>query len=266
MTYEQILFTKEENLGLIMLNRPDKLNAWTPQMLDEMLAAIMACNDDPNIGAMVISGMGRAFCAGADVAQFRQRLDVLAAPTAPAADTSLRAVEWVKLLRQSKPTIAAVNGIAVGIGVTQILPMDIRICSDQARFGFFFVNMGITPELLSSTLLPQLVGMGRAREWCLRGHLIPAEEALATGLVTHVYPHAELLVQAKNLAREIATKSRTAVLAIKEVLDDNAFAADLEAVHQREQIALSRCFKSWEHREAVTAFLEKRPPDFSPRY
>jgi 2-(1,2-epoxy-1,2-dihydrophenyl)acetyl-CoA isomerase len=265
MAFEQITLTKEDDLGLIMLNRPEKLNAWTRQMMAEMTEALTACNADPAIGAVVISGTGRAFCSGADIGGFQQRLHTQHAGESVPGDNGVDLPAFVDLLRQGKPTIAAVNGAAVGVGVTQILPMDIRVCSTAATFGFFFIRMGLVPEFASSALLPQLVGMGRAREWCLTGRLVMPDEALATGLVTHVFEPGALLPRAKELARQITDKSRTAALAIKEILDANALAQQLSAVHRSEQAMLERCFQSWEHREAVAAFLEKRPPDFTPR-
>ncbi|PON14056.1 hypothetical protein C2W62_31065 [Candidatus Entotheonella serta] len=126
-------------------------------------------------------------------------------------------------------------------------------------------SQGLVPEFTSSALLPQLVGMGRAREWCLTGRLIMPDEALAAGLVTHVFEPDELLPKTKELARQITDKSRTAALAIKEMLDANALAQQLPAVHRSESAMLERCYQSWEHREAVSAFLEKRQPDFTPR-
>jgi len=266
MTFEQITFTKEGSLGLIMLNRPERMNALTPQMMAEMRKAIGDCNEDVSIGAIIMSGNGRAFCAGADMAQFQQRIAAQEGSGTPPRGSALVALsDWIAFIRNSKPTIAAVNGVAVGAGVTQILPMDVRVCSDQAKFGFIFVNIGITPELGSSALLPQLVGMGRAREWCLSGRFILPDEALASGLVTHVFPHEELLSRAKEIGQEIAGKSRTAVMAIKGLLDKNALSTDMAAVQGREIEEFERCLQSPEHKEAVAAFMEKRRPDFSRR-
>ncbi len=265
MTFEQITLTKEDDLGLIMLNRPEKLNAWTRRMMAELTEAITDCNEDKAIGAVILSGTGRAFCAGADIGGFQQRIQAQQSGTAPDADNGTDLPAFVDLLRHGKPTIAAVNGAAVGVGVTQILPMDIRVCSTAAKFGFFFIRMGLTPEFTSSALLPQLVGMGRAREWCLTGRFVMPDEALTSGLVTHVFEPDDLLPKTKELARQITDKSRTAALAIKEMLDANALAQQLSAVHRSEQATLERCFQSWEHQEAVAAFLEKRQPDFTPR-
>ncbi len=266
MVFEQITFTKEGKLGLIMLNRPQKLNAWTPQMMAEIRKAISDCNEDKSIGAIMVSGNGRAFCAGADIANFQQRIETRERSDRPSDNGDPGgASDWGAFIRGSKPTLVAVNGVAVGIGVTQILSMDVRVCSDQAKFGFFFVKMGLVPELTSSALLPRLVGVGRAREWCLSGRFVLPDEALASGLVTHVFPHEELLARTKEVAQEIAEQSRTSIMAIKALLDENALSMDMAAVHQREMAELEKCYRGWEHKEAVAAFMEKRKPDFSSR-
>src|SRR5262249_50340261 len=176
MTYAQIRFEQRGRVGVITLDRPDKLNAWTPQMMAEYRDAIQRANDDADIGAIVMTGAGRAFCAGADIAA------VFDAGLAGAARGDGSGEDYLGFLaRMPKPTIAAINGVAVGVGITQVLPFDIRIASVDARIGFFFVRMGLVPELASSSLLPQLVGAGRALEWCLTGRLVPSAERLASG-------------------------------------------------------------------------------------
>ena len=267
MAFEQISFEREGSVGVIMLDRPERMNAWTPQMMEEMRRAISECNDDPSIGAVVVSGNGRAFCAGADIALFRQRLSARESGEKRAGSEAgpADAYQWVSFIRRSKPIVAAVNGVAVGVGVTQILPMDVRVCSERAKFGFFFVKMGLVPELASSALLPQLVGCGRAREWCLTGRFVLPDEARRSGLVTHVFAHEELLSAAKVVAADIAAHSRTSIMAIRGLLDENGFSHDIAAVAGREAEAMRRCYRSWEHKEAVAAFIEKRKPDFSPR-
>jgi 2-(1,2-epoxy-1,2-dihydrophenyl)acetyl-CoA isomerase len=174
MTYEQITVEQRGRVALITLNRPEKLNAWTPQMMAEMRSAIRAAASDNATGAIVVTGAGRAFCAGADIdAVFKQNSE--ARDSGREENTAQAgAGNWVTFLRQlPKPTIAAINGAAVGIGITQILPMDIRIASDQARIGMFFVKMGLVPELASSALLPQMEGQARAIEWCPRAASSP---------------------------------------------------------------------------------------------
>src|SRR3954463_11537237 len=181
-------------VALITLNRPDKLNAWTPQMASEQADAINAANDDPDVGAIVMTGAGRGFCAGADMdATFRTRLEGTdpGGTTAQGSGGMPAEVDWVDLLRTSKPLIAAVNGAAVGIGMTMILPCDVIVASDRARFGMFFVKVGLVPELASTHFLVQRVGFGRANEMALTGALYDAQEAHRMGLAHRpVEPHA----------------------------------------------------------------------------
>src|SRR5256885_5753404 len=191
MSYETIEYATQGRVALITLNRPDRLNAWTPQMAAEQAAAINAANDDADIGAIVMTGAGRGFCAGADMeATFGKRLDGVdpGGTTAQGSGGMPAEVDWVGLLRSSKPLIAAVNGAAVGIGMTMILPFDVIVAADAARFGMFFIKVGLVPELASTQLLVQRVGFGHASEMCLSGRLYSADEALAAGLVQRVLP------------------------------------------------------------------------------
>jgi enoyl-CoA hydratase/carnithine racemase len=163
----------------------------------------------------------------------------------------------------TKPTIAAINGAAVGIGITQVLPFDIRIASAEARIGFFFVRMGLVPELGSSSFLPRLVGAGRALEWCLTGRMITAAEARDGGLVTEVLNPDALLDRALALGEELAERPLDAVQLIRSLLRDNAHEPDFREVTRREGDALRLAYASPQHHEAVKAFLEKRKPNFT---
>ena len=178
MAYETILLEKADDIAVLTLNRPQRLNAWTAQMNAEMHAAISACNDDAEVGAIVVTGAGRGFCAGADIRDnFKARM---AAPTPDSETAPVREVpgNWIELVRSSKPLIAAVNGACVGVGATMILPMDIIVASEEAKFGMLFVKMGVTPELASSHFLVQRMGFGRASEMCLTARLYSGREAL----------------------------------------------------------------------------------------
>jgi len=265
MDYEQILYEQRGRVGLITMNRPDKLNAWTARMQAEMRDAIDRAVAGRSVGAIVLTGAGRAFCAGADISVFRAGIDSgnarsqTVAPGAP-----VDAVNWVDYCRQSPlPLIAAINGAAVGIGITQILPFDIRIASDKARIGMFFVRMGLVPELASSHLLAQLAGTGRALEWCLTGRMIEAAEAREAGLVSEVVPADRLLDRALDLGEELAGQARESMAKIKRLFAENAVESDINAVMHREAVALAEAYTSAEHREAVTAFFEKRKPNFA---
>ena len=258
MTYEQICFDQRGRVGVITLNRPEKLNAWTPRMMAEYRDAIQRSNDEPGIGAIVMTGAGRAFCAGADIeAVFKAGID-------RGRERSDGGEDYLAFLaRMAKPTIAALNGVAVGVGITQVLPFDIRIASEDARIGFFFVKMGLVPELGSSRLLCQLAGTGRALEWCLTGRMVPAAEARSAGLVSEIVPADRLLDRALALGEELADQPLAAVRLIRSLLRDNASEASLAEVQRREAEALREAYRSSEHREAVSAFLEKRKPDFA---
>ena len=267
MAYEQITSEQRGKVALITLNRPEKLNAWTPKMMAEMRHAMDAAVAEPSIFSIVVAANGRGFCAGADIGSvFAKRVEAIESGSDDA-DATTRAAgsgSWVDYLRTlPKPTIAAVHGAAVGIGVTQILPMDIRIAADNARFGFFFVKMGLVPELASSALLPQMVGMSRAIEWCLSGRMIGAVEAKESGLVSEVVPADQLLERALALGETLANNPGPAMASIRSLLVGNVHNDDIAAVQKSEGVALESAYRTWQHKEAIGAFLEKRAPDFS---
>jgi enoyl-CoA hydratase/carnithine racemase len=260
MSYEQIRFEVRGGVGLLTLNRPERLNAWTYQMSAELADAIEYCNGADTVGAMVMTGEGRGFCAGADIGDtFKARLD--GTDSGVIRDQS-GAADWVALLRRSKPIVVAVNGASVGVGATMILPCDVIMAADTARFGMSFVRMGLVPELASSHFLVQRMGFGRASEMCLTGRLYSAREAHAMGLVDHLIPHEQLLEKALELAGLMAANPAPQLRWIKQLISDNGCATDLQAVQRREQDLLEQAFASPEHKEAVAAFLEKRQPDY----
>ena len=184
--YEDILVDVADDVCTITLNRPHRLNAWTGRMSAELYDAIDDANGNPNVGAMVLTGAGRGFCAGADIKDsFKARLD-------DAGESVAMRGDWIELVRSSKPLIAAVNGACIGVGATMILSMDVIVASDKARFGMAFVKMGVTPELGSSHFLVARVGFGRASEMCLTGRLYSGEEAFNLGLADRLVPHDQL--------------------------------------------------------------------------
>jgi enoyl-CoA hydratase/carnithine racemase len=259
----EILVEQRGDVLLLTLNRPDKLNAWHPGMGRTLMAAIADANADPSIGAIVMTGAGRAFCAGADVsAVFDQPRDEAAGDADNDPGAGVRAFDWVGLCAQSKPLIAAVNGIAIGVGVTQILNFDVIVASDAARFGIGFIKMGLVPELAATRLLTQRMGPGQARRFTLSGDVWAADEALATGLVDQVVPAEALLDEALGLAVRIAGNPPPQLLWTKQLLADNVFETDLQLVQERELATVQRCFASPEHAEAIQAFMEKRAPRF----
>jgi len=265
MAYDTILYERRGDVALVTLNRPEKLNAWTPRMSVEQADAIERANADPAVGAIVMTGAGRGFCAGADMAEtFQKRIG----GTDPGEGTERgsgglpEGLDWVALVRRSKPLIAAVNGAAVGIGLTLILPFDVIVASEQARFGMLFIKMGLVPELASTHYLVQRVGFGRASEMCLSGRLVGAEEAGRIGLADRVLPHDGLLDEALALAAAIGANPAPTLRMTKQLLTKNAAETDLDAVQRLESELLRECWKTPEHAEAVRAFLEKRPPRF----
>lgn len=265
MAYEQIIYEKRGNAALITLSRPDKLNAWTPHMAGELAHAIEAANADGDIGAIIMTGAGRGFCAGADVdAVFKTRVDGKdpGENTAGGSGGMPANVDWIKLARASKPLIAAVNGVAVGIGVTMILPFDIIVAAEETKFGLVFVKMGIVPELASSHFLVSRMGWGQASEMMLTGRLYPAAEAHAKGLCEYVVPQAELLPKAFELANLIAENPSRQLRMTKALLTQNACTTDLSHAQKLETDALQECWTTPEHHEAIDAFLNKRKPDF----
>lgn len=261
MAYEQILSQLQGRVGVIRLNRPEKLNAWTGQMGEEILDQVEAWNRDDAVGAILVTGEGRAFCAGADIGGFANR----ARENAQGAGETLRrgGAGFTHAIRASKPTVAAVNGYAMGIGLTMILPFDVRIASTRAQMSIRFIKMGLMPELGSTRLLAQLVGLGNASDMCLTGRIVGAEEALRMGLVTAVTEPDDLFETALAKASEIADNPTRAVMMIKELLNKNPLDGDLEAVMERENLRDQIARRLPDHTEAVTAFLEKRPPAFN---
>ena len=277
MAYEQIKYEVADNILTLTLNRPDKLNAYTHTMQTEMIDALDRADKDDNIRAIIVTGAGRAFCAGADLsaggATFDRaaRGDRVTAPLRPNGE-----VEWsddavrdgggrltLRIFKSLKPVIAAVNGPAVGIGVTMQLAMDIRIAADTARFGFVFARRGIVPEACSSWFLPRIVGIAQALEWTYSGRVFEAQEALAGRLVSKVVPQAELLSTARALAREIADNTAAVSVAlIRQMMWRMLGADDPMEAHKIDSRGIYSRGASADVREGVTAFLEKRPAKF----
>jgi enoyl-CoA hydratase/carnithine racemase len=250
------LFERRGRIGLITLNRPERLNAWSAEMARLVREAIEECNGDDGIGAVVITGTGRGFCSGADLRRDR---------SAEEATTPRRRGEEEPLpffLQRSKPLIAAINGPAVGIGLTLTLACDVRIASDQARLSARFVRIGLTPELGSTFFLPQIVGLGNAAELILTGRIIDAAEAGRIGLVNRVVPHDRLLDEAFALAEEIAFNPTQQLHWAKQLLYANAANDNLRSVVRSEDEIFTQAMRTEAFAEAGRAFSEKRQPNF----
>jgi enoyl-CoA hydratase/carnithine racemase len=264
MAYEQIIAEQQGDVLVLTLNRPERLNAWTPKMLGELSDAITKANDDRSIGAIVVTGAGRGFCAGADIGgQFAKNLDEAPSDApAPPAEAEGRAGSWIDLCRSSKPLVAAINGACIGVGLTMVLPFDQLVAAEGAKLSARFVKMGLVPELASSHFLVTRCGFGNASYLALSGATLVAEDAIRYGLVDRVVPGDQLLDTAIALARELGENPAPQLRMIKELLTQNAAETDLDAVQRREGEALGRAYRTPEHHEAVRAFLEKRPPNF----
>ena len=259
-TYEQIIVEQRDAVLKITLNRPEKMNAWTPKMMGELTSTIQAANDDGAIGAIVVTGAGRGFCAGADIgAVFDKNLK---AGARPEPEPDRRGVDWVALCRESKPLIAAINGASVGVGLTLVLPFDQILAAKGAKLSCRFVKMGLVPELASSHFLTIRCGFGAASWLSLSGATVLAEEAKELGLVDRVCEPDALVDEAMAMADELAGNPPTQLRLIKQLLTQNAGETDLAAVQRREVDALGIATKSPEHKEAVAAFLERRTPVF----
>ncbi len=267
--YEQILFEQQGRVGIITLNRPERLNAWTWRMKAEIEDAMERCNADPGVGCIVVTGAGRGFCSGADMGAFEGAIK--ARDKATSDEDRLRASAPPRrreptdegFFQASKPIIAAINGAAVGVGLTMTLTMDLRIASDSARFAMRFVRMGIVPEASSSLYLPQIVGIANALELSLTGRIIGAQDALRYGLVNRVVPQDSLMTETMALAGEIAANPTDATWSAKRLLHRNMVESDKIAVVSREGAAITKQYDSAGHKEAVRAFIEKREPRFN---
>jgi enoyl-CoA hydratase/carnithine racemase len=283
MPYETIDYTVADNLLTLTLNRPDKLNAFTAQMMAELIDAFDRADADDDVRAIIVTGAGRAFCAGADLSAGAKTFDYAARPDRPAHKASpVKAdgtIDWshpsvrdgggrlaLRIFECLKPVIAAVNGAAVGVGVTMLLPMDIRLASEDARFGFVFNRRGITPEACSGWFLPRIVGIGRALEWTFTGRVFAAQEALAGGLVRSLHKPDELLAAARALAREIADHTAPVSIALTRQMYWRMLGADhpMEA-HKIDSRSIYARGAAADAKEGVQAFLEKRPACFTNR-
>ncbi len=259
MRDEFILTETRGRVGLITMNRPDKLNAMNPQMDGEIRRQIAEWGADDSVGAIVWTGAGRGFCAGADIGRFEARRDGQSVEEiAPTPQDS-----WHEAIKAAKPIIAAINGVAIGEGLTRTLPCDIRIASESARLSFRFARVGLTPEFASTHYAPQLIGIGRTLEYMLRANLIPADEALAAGLVNYVYPDGEMLDKAVELAAEIADNPIWQLAQVKELVHRHYLERDIEGALSVEGAVFSSAMKTDAHREALLAFRERRPPRFN---
>jgi len=265
MDYEQIRCERDGPFLIVTLNRPDKLNAYTGRMGAEITDAFERADRDDDVRAVIVTGAGRAFCAGADVSGGAKSFDTSGSHGAGVFSSSgTRSGRFVEaIFNCRKPSIAAINGAAVGVGITMALPMDVRIAARGARIGFIFARRGLVPEAGSAWFLPKLVGLAQALRWCLSGRTFEADEALRGGLVSEVVEPAELLARAKEIAHEMTAETSPVSIALtRQMLWRFAGAPDpFELLDIDKPMSIERGGHA-DVREGVQAFIEKRSPDF----
>jgi len=258
LIYEQITSEVRGRVGIMTMNRPEKLNAMTGQMVEEMRHLLEAWNANDTIGAVVWTGAGRGFCSGADIAGFEAELEGQTRDRQP----GIAQDNWHETITTSKPVIAAINGVAVGGGLTFTLPCDIRLASETARLSFRFVRIGVTPEFASTHYAVYLIGLARTLEMMLTGKMIEADEAYRIGLVNHIYPPDELLDKAIELAAEIADNPTWQLSQTKRLIHRDYLEHDINGVLADEMSTFRIAQKTHAHREAMLAFRAKRSPRF----
>jgi len=262
MAFEQIQYKKENGIGIIVLNRPDKLNAFTALMGQELMQVLDEADKDDEVRVLIFTGAGRGYCAGAD----------LSAGGGSAFNYDRGSIDEhrdgggilnLRIFEMKKPVIAAINGPAVGVGATMTLPMDIRLASEEAKMGFVFTRRAIAPDGCCTWFLPRIVGIGQAADWLLSGRVFPAQEALEAGLVSQVLPADRLMPTAMEKAREIVENTSSISVALTKQMVWKMLGAEhpMEA-HRIESKAVYFMGGSEDCREGVNAFLEKRKPNF----
>lgn len=268
MEYTQIIYEVADRIATITLNRPEQLNAFTGTMMHELIDAFDRVDADDEVRVVIVTGAGRGFCAGADLSSggetfSRGGSDVQSEVGVPRDGGGLVSL---RIFECTKPVIAAINGPAVGVGVTMTLPMDIRLASETAKFGFVFARRGIVPEACSSWFLPRLVGISQAAEWCYSGRVFPAAEAVQGGLVRSVHSADDLLPAARAIAAEIAENTAPVSVALtRQMLWRMLGAAHPMEAHRADSRGIMERGRSVDAREGVVSFLEKRAPQFPER-
>jgi enoyl-CoA hydratase/carnithine racemase len=265
-SFEQISTEVADGVLTITLSRPERLNAWTAQMGSELIEAFDLADADDEVRAVIVTGAGRGFCAGADLEGGGETFDYRKRDTAGAAGRDNGGRFTLRVFQSTKPVIAAINGPAVGVGATMTLPMDVRLAADDARMGFVFARRGIIPEACSSWFLPRVVGISRAMEWVATGRVFSAQEGLEGGLIRSLHPKEELLGAAHALAREIADNTAPVSVALARQLMWRMLGAEHPMVaHRADSRGMVARGQSADAVEGVTSFLEKRSAHFPDR-
>ncbi|MFF0501396.1 enoyl-CoA hydratase-related protein [Nocardia aobensis] len=261
-----VLIEQRGEIAIVRLHRPDRLNAFTDEMCEHIIAAFDETDADDTIRAVVLTGSGRAFCAGADLAAGGDTFVLGDDPDTGGAPADQGGRVTLRIYRSLKPVIAAINGPAAGVGVTMTLPADIRIASDTAKFGFVFTRRGLVPEACSTWFLPRIVGISTALEWTLNGRMVSAKHALDSGLVRELVRAEEVLDRAIELARDLVAGTAPVSVALTRQLMWRMLGADNpEIAHRAESQAIYVRGVSDDVREGVESFLVKRDPQFPDR-
>jgi len=265
--FETLLYDVDEAVATITLNRSERLNAVNTTMIEELLAAFDRADADDGVRAVIVTGAGRAFCAGADLGGGSNTFGAREGRRErPEEHRDGGGLVTLRIFEMKKPVIAAINGPAVGFGITLTLAMDVRLASTTARIGFVFARRGVVPEACSTWFLPRLVGVAQAAEWAYTGRVFTAEEARAGGLVSRVLPPEELLPAARALAREIAdTTSAVSVALIRQMLWRMLGADHPREAHRIDSLGMWHTGRSADAHEGIASFLEKRAPRFTGR-
>ena len=266
MEYKNILLEQQDNIAVLSLNRPNKLNAFTFSMMEEMIAALDALDADDSVHALIITGKGRAFCAGADLSSgqdtFNPSFDDFAVQESDFRRDS-GGILTLRMYKFLKPIVVACNGPAVGIGASMQLAADIRLASDQARFGFVFNNRGIVPDACSSWFLPKIVGISRALELTYSGRIIDAQEALQLNLVSSIHDSEKLLSNALDITKKMVQNSAPVSISLtRQMLWRSLESSGPYDAHVIESKAIDSRGASEDAKEGVSSFLEKRPAEF----
>jgi enoyl-CoA hydratase/carnithine racemase len=263
MGYEQITYDVVDRIATITLNRPDRLNAYTPTMRRELAAAFRQCDADDGVRVVIVTGAGRGFCAGADLSEGSSAFDRSERERYQEQVRQERAAD-IRPWEMTKPIIAAINGAAVGVGITMTLQWDIRIAAESAKIAFAFVRRGVMPEALSTWILPRLIGVSRAAELLYSGRTLSAREALEFGILSRVVPDAELLPTVRALADDVARNAAPVSVAItKRLIWHNLMETDLQRAEDIESRLFWWTGTQADAREGVQSFLEKRPPQWT---
>ena len=264
--YKELLTSQHGDTFVISLNRPKKLNAFTKTMQDELIKAFDYTDENDDIKSVVITGKGRAYCAGADLVDGPNTFNYSEEGNRLSNDDNRDGGGLValRIFRSKKPVIGAINGDAVGVGATMTLPMDIRIASKSARFGFVFSRIGAVPEACSSWFLPRIVGISKALDWCYTGKVFNSQEALQYGLVSDVLPDDRLIDRALEIGSSYSAKTSAVSVSLARRMMWNMLAATHpEEAHILDSMAMERMGKSPDIKEGIASFLEKRAPNFS---